>query len=571
MFFHVLSFSFIFSHFLSFIFFHSFSFIFLHFLSFFLFFFFFLLGAQNFFLGLSFVTISLECSYVKNQFWALWALFAFFSSFFSPVFFLALPVVYQLVTIWLSVKIRLRVVYGGRRVIEGLPSYQNRQSSALDETAYAPQSSLFSLLHSLFSFLFVLCSCSSLSFVFLSFFTSFLPSFFLFFSCFLVFLFSFFLSFFSFFLSFLFSCFFFFFFFLAIETPSIHLSHTPKPHWFSRFLESESVCGSTLSHSDSAKQPRNSQLHLRKEQSSQAQQDAKQAQRKMSGIPNNPPQNGTNGFENFTTHIRTGQTIHADSFTVHLNPFPFSINHSLPTLTFLFFGFLVQLLPFFFFTFHILPQPPAEKVVLVHGLVLTEQVSVFCGQGSSVFQRSLSGDVPQPFLRHETSHLKLFPRPFAPLPGDPSSVALQLSIFSRSWQGPTPPREFRFVKASVHILSCPTSLACIDSAILVPVWAVHKQNTFCTELRPLHFGRRFSPYRVLPSVFPHVSACVWSPLAATLVLHIVLACSCVRCFFRISYTDMCLLPHTTPCDASLLPFLLTAVHFSFGCINSLSC
>ena len=46
------------------------------------------------------------------------------------------------------VMISLRVVYGGRRVGQVLPSYQNRQISALDETADAPQSSLFSLLSS---------------------------------------------------------------------------------------------------------------------------------------------------------------------------------------------------------------------------------------------------------------------------------------------------------------------------------------------------------------------------------------------------------------------------------------
>ena len=53
------------------------------------------------------------------------------------------------------VMIRLRVVHGGRRVGQVLPSYQNRQISALDETADAPQlvSSLFSLLSSLFSLL----------------------------------------------------------------------------------------------------------------------------------------------------------------------------------------------------------------------------------------------------------------------------------------------------------------------------------------------------------------------------------------------------------------------------------
>ena len=46
------------------------------------------------------------------------------------------------------VMIRLRVVFGGRRVGQVFPSYQNRQISALDETADA-----LSLVSSLFSFL----------------------------------------------------------------------------------------------------------------------------------------------------------------------------------------------------------------------------------------------------------------------------------------------------------------------------------------------------------------------------------------------------------------------------------
>ena len=80
---------FIFLHFL------SFSFILFHFLSFS----FSLLGAQkSFFLGLNFVTISVDCSHVKNQFLGpsrvvrpLWTLFSFFPTFFLPflIFFLA--------------------------------------------------------------------------------------------------------------------------------------------------------------------------------------------------------------------------------------------------------------------------------------------------------------------------------------------------------------------------------------------------------------------------------------------------------------------------------------------------
>ena len=55
------------------------------------------------------------------------------------------------------VMIRLRVVHGGRRVGQVLPSYQNRQINPLDETADAPQSSLLfsSLLSPLRSFRFL--------------------------------------------------------------------------------------------------------------------------------------------------------------------------------------------------------------------------------------------------------------------------------------------------------------------------------------------------------------------------------------------------------------------------------
>ena len=48
------------------------------------------------------------------------------------------------------VMIRLRVVHGGRRVGQVLPSYQNRQIGALDETADTPQSSLSLFTLSLF-------------------------------------------------------------------------------------------------------------------------------------------------------------------------------------------------------------------------------------------------------------------------------------------------------------------------------------------------------------------------------------------------------------------------------------
>ena len=96
MFFHVLSCSFTFFHVLhvlscSFMFFHvlSCSFMFFHFLSFsFIFFVFVGCSKSDFFLGLNFVTISLDSSFVKNQFLARLGRYPFRHSFpFFPTFF----------------------------------------------------------------------------------------------------------------------------------------------------------------------------------------------------------------------------------------------------------------------------------------------------------------------------------------------------------------------------------------------------------------------------------------------------------------------------------------------------
>ena len=165
-FFSFLSFSFIF-HFLflilfhfSFFFFHflSFSFIFFHFLSFSFSFSFCWVLKIWFFLGLNFVTISLDSSYVKNQFLApslgvlLWALFSFFFLLcFSPFFVFfscftsCLSVGYFFVISEDQVESRLWWVAGG--------SSHTFEAESPDECARAmmgvtPQSSLFSLLSS---------------------------------------------------------------------------------------------------------------------------------------------------------------------------------------------------------------------------------------------------------------------------------------------------------------------------------------------------------------------------------------------------------------------------------------
>ena len=65
---------------------------------------------------------------------------------------------------------------------------------------------------------------------------------------------------------------------------------------------------------------------------------------------------------------------------------------------------------------------------------------------------------------HETSHLKLFPKPFALVPGDISY--LSIFILSHSWQGPSPLCVLRFVLTCFHTLSYPFSPVSIDSSNL---------------------------------------------------------------------------------------------------------
>ena len=122
-------------------------------------------------------------------------------------------------------------------------------------------------------------------------------------------------------------------------------------------------------------------------------------------------ESGNKHLENSTTQSGAGQTIQTDYLTVNLNPFPFSLHLSLPTFTFPFFGFLAPPLSFLFLT-SVLPQPTAGKVFFAHGLVFPEQVLVFSGQGSSVFQHFQFGDVSQPFSRHETLPPQTFPEAF---------------------------------------------------------------------------------------------------------------------------------------------------------------
>ena len=47
----------------------------------------------------------------------------------------------------------------------------------------------------------------------------------------------------------------------------------------------------------------------------------------------------------------------------------------------------------------------------------------------------------------------------------------------------SPLEKLSFVLKSSHTLSCPFSQACIESSSLVPVFAAHKPNTFCTKFK----------------------------------------------------------------------------------------
>ena len=69
---------------------------------------------------------------------------------------------------------------------------------------------------------------------------------------------------------------------------------------------------------------------------------------------------------------------------------------------------------------------------------------------------------------------------------------LHFSILSHFWLVSFPLRVLGFAYSFVSIFLC-----CIDSSNLVPNDIAHNPNTSCTKLRPHHFGRLSSLYRVL--------------------------------------------------------------------------
>ena len=139
--------------------------------------------------------------------------------------------------------------------------------------------------------------------------------------------------------------------------------------------------------------------------------------------------------------------------------------------------------------------------------------------------------------------------------------ALQFSIFHHSWQRPSPLQELKFVVASFHVLSYPSSPACIDSSMLVPFFAANNQNTFYTVLMLLYYGPLFLPCMSRPPkrVWPHLpSLCLEFSLHLSLYLHVTAASSA-------SHT-----PILACCRTPLRPMLLCLGPLLFGVGSSCS-
>ena len=264
------------------------------------------------------------------------------------------------------------------------------------------------------------------------------------------------------------------------------------------------VCRSTNSRSG-RKQPHNPHSHPREEQS---QQEALQAHNEMS--------------QEYPT---------------------LSASDTFPTFTSLFFGFLVHV---FFSSFS--PSTSFLSAWLGFHSVSPHTFSLGTAPLSSSILFLVMLHKPFCAIKPPTSHSPrsllhsfLVPLLFCP------SIFHPLAFLARALPSSSRRIQFLIFPHSFVSIFC---RVCIGSSILLPAGAAHNPNTFCTRLTPLHVGPLFSPYRALPSAFYSIfSACVWSPLAATLDPHMFLACSCFCCFFRILYTDVGLLQHTTSCDS----------------------
>ena len=131
--------------------------------------------------------------------------------------------------------------------------------------------------------------------------------------------------------------------------------------------------------------------------------------------------------------------------------------------------------------------------------------------------------------------------------------ALQLSISSHSWQGPSLFEN----QDAFYFLACPIPPSCIDSSIVVLVFAARNPNTFLHQIEVSSCRSTLLTMSCPPKCDSlHLpSLCLESSRNHFGLSHfncVFLRCCC---FCRISYNDMCLRPHT-PLRSMLLCFTL---------------
>ena len=174
----------------------------------------------------------------------------------------------------------------------------------------------------------------------------------------------------------------------------------------------------------------------------------------------------------------------------------------------------------------------------------------------------------QTFLRHESSHVKLVPQYSAAFPCDPSYFSFNPQASCLLCRDPAVFENlnrfgiltYSFVPhllqlAAVHQLWS-HFLRCITRAFSAP------HQNFCL---PVHSSHHVMSSHMLLSPFsPKKFSQVLRPCAFALNV------SCAYCLFHISKIDTCGHQHTTPFDASFLPFSYTKIHFSFGLSSSQS-
>ena len=178
----------------------------------------------------------------------------------------------------------------------------------------------------------------------------------------------------------------------------------------------------------------------------------------------------------------------------------------------------------------------------MHGLVFSYDVTFFLGQSTSILQNFVSGEIPEPLLRHKTFHFKLILKPSILLPRDSPFLSFNFPILCLFGTDNT---VFEDLNSFLHFTMpfCTYVFRLQQFINLGPILclalpALPAPNQNFTL--PLH-----SSYQQIVAtqiIFP-------KRLTSTSALYIFLASSCTYCLVRISSIDTCWPPHTIPFDA----------------------